>query len=100
MYIIFSRVIENTSCCESKNEELLREVTVKIGLERIDIQKEVAVEALLNSRAMGLVMSLEFARKQRFKLKKMKKPIYVRNINETFNKKRLIENTVEVNIYY
>ena len=73
---------------------------MKIGLERIDIQKEVAVEALLNSRAMGLVMSLEFARKQRFKLKKMKKPIYVRNINETFNKKRLIENTVEVNIYY
>ena len=73
---------------------------MKIGLERIDMQKEVAVEALLNSRAIGLVMSLEFARKQRFKLKKVKKPIYIRNINETFNKKRLIENTVEVNIYY
>ena len=73
---------------------------MKIGLERIDMQEEVAVEALLNSRAIGLVISLKFARKQRFKLKKMKKPIYIRNINETFNKKRLIENTVEVNIYY
>ena len=30
----------------------------------------------------------------------MKRFIYVRNIDETFNKKRPIENTVEVNIYY
>ena len=45
-------------------------------------------------------MSLEFARKQRFKLKKIKNPIYMRNMDETFNKKGLIENTMEVNIYY
>ena len=45
-------------------------------------------------------MSLEFARKQRFKLKKIKNPIYMRNVDRTFNKKDLIENTVEVNIYY
>ena len=30
----------------------------------------------------------------------MKRLIYVRNVNGTFNKKRSIENTVEVNIYY
>ncbi len=30
----------------------------------------------------------------------MERFIYVRNIDETFNKKRPIENTVEVNIYY
>jgi len=42
---------------------MLREVTVKIGLERIDMQEGVIVEALLNSGAIGLVMSLEFARK-------------------------------------
>ena len=41
----------------------LREVTVKIGLERIDTQEGIIVEALLDSRAIGLVMSLEFARK-------------------------------------
>ena len=43
----------------------LREVTLKIGLERIDMQKEITVEALLDSRAIELVMSLEFVRKTR-----------------------------------
>jgi len=38
---------------------LLREVTVKIGLERIDMQKEITVEALLDSRTIGLVISRE-----------------------------------------
>ena len=41
----------------------LREVTVKIGLERINIQERVTVEALLDSGAIGLVMSSEFAQK-------------------------------------
>ena len=36
---------------------------VKIGLERIDMQEGITVEALLNSRATGLVMSSEFAKK-------------------------------------
>ena len=42
---------------------MLREVTVKIGLESIDIQEGVIVEALLDSKAIRLVMSLEFVRK-------------------------------------
>ena len=58
------------------------------------------VEVLLNSEAMRLVMSSEFIRKQRFKLKKIERLIYVRNIDRTFNKERSIKNTVEVNIYY
>ena len=45
-------------------------------------------------------MSLKFTRKQEFKFKKMDKLIYVRNIDGTFNKERLIKNIVEVNIYY
>ena len=53
----------------------LREVTVKIGLERIDTQEGITVEALLDSGAMGLVMSSEFTRKQGFKLKKLERPI-------------------------
>ena len=32
---------------------MLREVTVRIGLERIDTQEEVIVEALLDSKAIG-----------------------------------------------
>jgi len=99
-YTILSRVIENISCCDLNNKELLREVIVKIGLDRIDTQKEVMVEALLDSGATGLVMSLEFTRKQEFKLKKIERQIYVRNMYGTFNKKKQIENTVEVNIYY
>ena len=65
---------------------MLREVTVKIGLERIDTQKEVIVEALLNSRAMWLVMSSEFAKKQGFQLKKIERLIYVKNVGDSFNK--------------
>ena len=42
---------------------LLKEIIVKIGLERIDTQEEITVEALLDSKATGLVMSSEFARK-------------------------------------
>ena len=78
----------------------LRKVTVKIGLERIDTQEGVIVEALLDSRATGLVMSSEFAKKQEFKLKKLEKPVNVRNMDGSFNKEGPIEHMVEVNIYY
>ena len=78
----------------------MREVTVKIGLERIDTQKGITVEALLDSGATGLVLSSEFTRKQGFKLKKLERLMQVRNVDGSFNKKEPIENTVEVNIYY
>jgi len=80
--------------------DLLREVTVKIGLERIDMQEEIMVEALLDSGATGLVMSSEFARKQGFKLKKLDRPMYVRNIDSSLNKVEPIQHMVEINIYY
>ena len=83
-----------------KEEGSLREITVKIGLERIDIQKGITVEVLLDSSATGLVMSSEFAKKQGFRLKKIDRPIYVRNIDGSFNKEGPIEHMVEVNIYY
>ena len=92
--------MNNTSCCSLNNGDMLREVTVKIELERIDTQKEVIVEVLLDSGVTRLVMSSEFVRKQRFKLKKIERSIYMRNIDRSFNKKKPIEYTVEVNIYY
>ena len=79
---------------------MLREVTVKIGLERINIQEGVTVEVLLDNRATGLVMSSEFTKKQEFKLKKIENLIYMRNVNGSFNKEEQIEHIVEVNIYY
>ena len=56
------------------------------------------METLLDSRATGLVISLEFARKQRFKLKKIERLIYVRNVDSSFNREGLIKYTVEINI--
>ena len=80
--------------------KILREVTVKIGLERVNIQEEITVEALLDSGVTGLVMSSEFVKKQEFKLKKLEKPMNIRNVNRSFNKAGPIEHMVEVNIYY
>jgi len=97
---MLSRVVDNISICNLDKENLIRKVTVKIGLERIDTQEEITVEALLNSGAMRLVMYLEFMRKQGFKLKKIERPIYVRNMNSFLNKEEPIEHIVEVNIYY
>jgi len=64
------------------------------------MQEKITVKALLDSSVIELVMSLEFVRKQEFKLKKMEKSIYVRNVDGSFNKEGPIEHTVEVNIYY
>ena len=58
------------------------------------------VEALLDSGIMGLVMNSEFTRKQGFKLKKLERPMHIRNMDGSLNKKGPIEYTVEVNIYY
>jgi len=58
------------------------------------------VGALLDSGAIGLVMSSDFAKKQGFKLKKLERPINVRNVDSSLDKEGLIEHTVEVNIYY
>ena len=62
--------IKSVDVRKIKEEEILREVTIKIELERIDIQEEITVEVLLDSRATRLVMSSEFVQKQGFKLKK------------------------------
>ena len=60
---MLSRVVDNTSCCNLDNRDILREVTVKIRLKNINTQEGVTVEALLDNGATGLVMSLEFAKK-------------------------------------
>ena len=72
---MLDKVAENIFIYNLNNKKLLREVIVKIGLERVDMQKEVTVEMLLDSGAIELVMSLEFVRKQRFKLKNKKSNI-------------------------
>ena len=53
---------------------------------------------LLDSGATSLVISSEFVKKQGFKIKKIERPIYVRNVNITFNKEGLIKYTVKIDI--
>ena len=91
------KVIDNKFYYNLDNRDILRKVTVKIGLERIDTQKGVTVEVLLDSGAIELVMSLEFIRKHVFKLKKIEIFIYMRNIDGFFNNEELIRHW---NIYY
>ena len=59
---------------------------MKIGLEKIDTQKRITVEMLLDNEATKLVICLEFAMKKGFKLKKIENPIYMRNVDGTLNK--------------
>ena len=97
---MLSRVVNNIFVCNFDNKDMLREVIVKIGLERINMQEGVIMEALLDSGVMRLVISLEFVRKKGFKLKKIEKPIHVRNVDGMLNKEGLIIYIMEVNIYY
>ena len=60
----------------------------------------ITVKALLNSKAIGLVISLEFVRKYKFSKKKLKRLIYVKNIDSIFNYKEPIEHMVEVELFY
>ena len=60
---MLNKVMDNISYYNLDKRDLLKEVMVKIGLERIDIQEGITVKALLDSSMTGLVMSSEFAKK-------------------------------------
>jgi len=49
---------------------------------------------------MGLFMSRRLVEKQDFKLKKLDRPIKIRNVDGSDNKGRSITHEVEVNLYY
>ena len=83
-----------------KKEKVLREVIVKIGLKQEEEVEGVVTETLLDSGATGLVISEEFARKNKFRRTKLEKPIYVRNVGGTLNYAGPIVDTVEVEIFF
>jgi len=58
------------------------------------------VKTLLDSEAIRLVISLEFVRKYKFSKKKLKRLIYIKNIDGIFNYKEPIEHIVEVELFY
>ena len=72
---------------------------MKVGLEKLESHKEVAVRALLDSRATGLFMDMTFAQEKGFKMEKLKKPLLVRNVNGTVNTEGAIIHQVECNMF-
>jgi len=53
----------------------LREVWMKVGLEKLDTHEGVKVKALLDSGATGIFMDKDFVEEQGFRLVKLDKPI-------------------------
>ena len=64
---------------KEKKEKYLRKVMVKIRLKQEKEEERIVVNTLLDSGAVG------FAKKHRFRRTKLKRPIYMRNINGTLN---------------
>ena len=62
---MLSRIVDNISYCNLNNKDMIREIIVKIGLKRINTQEEIITEVLLDSGATELVMSSEFAKKNK-----------------------------------
>jgi len=92
--VLHPEKLENKVSAQSNTEgvrnvqcmlQLLREVWMKIGLEKLENYKGMAVKALLNSGVTGLFMNTQFAKRKGFKLEKLKNPLLVRNMDRTVN---------------
>jgi len=79
---------------------LLREVWLKIGLEKLENHEGVAVKVLLDSRATGLFIDTTFAKEKEFKMEKLKNPLLVRNVDEMANVGGAITYQVECNMFF
>ena len=79
---------------------LLREVWMKMGLEKLENHKGVAVRALLDSGATGLFMNMTFAREKGFKMEKLRNPLLVKNVDGTVNAGGAIMHQVECNMFF
>ena len=73
---------------------------MKVGLEKLENHKGIAVKTLLDSRATGLFMDTAFAKKKGFKMEKLKNLLLVRNIDRTVNVGGAIIHQVEYNMFF
>ena len=78
----------------------LREIWMKVGMEKIDTHKGVTVKALLDSGATGMFVDRKFAEKHRFKMEKLDRPSKVTNVDGTDNVGESITHKIECIIYY
>jgi len=54
---------------------------MKMGLEKLENHKGIAVKILLDNGAMGLFIDTKFAKEKGFKLEKLKNFLLMRNVN-------------------
>ena len=80
--------------------QLLREMWMKVGLEKLENHEGIIVKALLDSKATGLFMDTKFAKEKEFKLEKFKKPLLVQNMDGTVNVEEAIIHQVECNMFF
>jgi len=73
---------------------------MKIGLEKLESHEEVTVRVLLDSGTTGLFMDTQFTKRKEFKLKRLKNPLLVRNVDGTINIGGAIIHQVECNIFF
>ena len=78
----------------------LREVWMKVVLEKLESHKGVAVKALLDSGTIGLFMNIAFAKGKGFKMERLKNPLLVRNVDRTINVGGAITHQVECNMFF
>jgi len=78
----------------------LREVWLKVGLEKLESHEGIAVKALLDSGATGLFMDMTFAKEKGFKMEKLKKSLLVRNVDGTANAGGATTHQVECNMFF
>jgi len=79
---------------------MLREVWLDIGIEKVDIHKDITVKALLDSSITGMFIDQKITARYRFRLQKLERLIVVRNIDGKNNSAGAITYQMKVNKYY
>ena len=80
--------------------QLLREVWMRVGLEKLKSHERIAVKVLLDSGATDLFMNMTFAREKGFKMEKLKNSLLVRNVDGMVNAGGAITYQVECNMFF
>jgi len=73
---------------------------MRVELEKLENHEGVAVKALLDSGATGLFMDMTFTREKGFKMKRIKNPLLVKNVDRTVNVGGAITHQVKCNMFF
>ena len=77
----------------------LNKVWLKTSMGKVNTHKGVIVKALLDSGATGMFAD-KFVERNGFKLKRLDRPVRIKNVDGTGNSGGLVTHEIEVNVYY